>query len=69
MDESRAQKKERHEMEALRRASLVDEEARRTGMKSQLLGYLAPEMWRQREALLIVLLFMRTLLRVSILHR
>ena len=51
-------------MEAARRASLADEEVRQMRAVELAARRLAPEMWRQREALLIVLLLLRTLLRV-----
>ena len=55
-------------MEVARRASLADEKKHRIRAVKPAAGHLAPEMWRQREELMIVLLLMRTLLRVSILY-
>ena len=68
-DEARARKKECRDMEAARRASLAYEKACRIKAVESLLGHLAQEMWGPRKALLIVMLLMRTLLKVSRLKR
>ena len=68
-DDTRAWKKERREVENARRPSLPNKEAHQIRAVESAVGNLAPEMWRPLEALLIVLLLMRTLLRVSRLHR
>ena len=57
-DESRTRKKEHREIEAVRRSSMLMRRRVRLGLESQIPGHLAPMMWRQREARLIVLLLM-----------
>ena len=68
-DESRAWKTERNELEAARRASLIDEEYYQLRVLEVVAGHLPPELWRLRGALLMVLLLLRTPLMVSLLHR
>ena len=63
--EARARKKERCEMKVARGASLANGEARRIRAVGSAAGHLDQKMWQKQEALLIVLLFMSTLLRVS----
>ena len=45
-DEARARKKEHYEMEAVRRASLAEEEALQMRAGELAAGCLAPELWR-----------------------
>ena len=52
-------------MEASRRALIADEEARQIRVVESTPRHQAPEMWRQRGALLIMLFLMRIVLRVS----
>ena len=68
-DDTRAWKKERREVENARRPSLPNKEAHQIRAVESAVGNLAPEMWRPLEALLIVLLLIRTLLRVCRLQR
>ena len=52
-NEARSRKKERREMEAARRGSLAEEEARQMRAEELSAGRLAPELWSPREALLM----------------
>ena len=68
-DEARAWKKERREMEAARRASLAEEEARQMRAEELVAEVSSSKTVEIAGALLIVLLILRTPLRVSRLQR
>ena len=57
--EYQAQKKEHHELEAARRASLIDEEVCQLRAIELAAGLLAPELMRLTGALMLVLLLLR----------
>ena len=56
-------------MEAARRASIADEKERQIRVVESAAGHLAPEIWRPLEAQHILMLMMRTQVRVSRLHK